>query len=112
MVICRVNIAQDTKGFVIAKIKKHPWYGNLLKSGDPIIISSGWRRYQSRPIFYINNLNKANDKNRYLKYTPQHDFCWVAFYGNFCSQNTGILMTQTLNDRIKKFRVSATGYIV
>ncbi len=112
MVLSRVNVAEDSRGFIVAKIKKHPWYTNLLRSGDPIIVSSGWRRYQSMPTFYTTNLNKLNDKNRFLKYTPQHDFCWVAFYGNFCAQGSGLLLTQTVNDRVKKFRVAATGFVV
>lgn len=35
----------DTFGYVKARFKKHRWYGNLLKSKDPIIFSIGWRRF-------------------------------------------------------------------
>lgn len=71
LILCRVNVGEDTFGFLKGRIKKHPWYGNLLKSGDPIIVSAGWRRYQTIPVFF----REEDKRNRFVKYTPQHDFC-------------------------------------
>lgn len=70
VILCRINPAEDTFGFlkvnfvnnVIAKIcqiriKKHRWYSNILKSNDPLILSIGWRRYQSIPMFCVEDVN-------------------------------------------------------
>lgn len=49
---------------------------------------------------------------RYLKYTPQHDFCYAVFYGNFNIQNSGCIFTQTIRNDLKKFRIAGTGIIL
>lgn len=51
MILTRVNLGEDNYGFLNVKFKRHRWYNNLLKSNDPIIVSSGWRRYQSMIVF-------------------------------------------------------------
>ncbi len=45
MILARVEIGEDNRGFVKIKIKKHRWYPNILKSNDPLIFSVGWRRF-------------------------------------------------------------------
>jgi len=80
IVICRINPGEDNFGFIKIRIKKHRWYNNLLKSKDPLIVSLGWRRFQTLPIFITKDLDL---RLRYLKYTPQHDFCYAILYGNF-----------------------------
>jgi len=72
LILARINLGEDNKGFIKTRFKRHRWYSNLLKSTDPIIVSSGWRRYQSIMVFATED---QNDRMRYLKYTPQHDFC-------------------------------------
>lgn len=57
LVLCRINPGEDNFGFVKVRIKKHRWYGNILKSNDPLIFSIGWRRYQSIPIFCVKDPN-------------------------------------------------------
>lgn len=62
---------------------------------------------------------------RFVKYTPQHDFCVAVFYGSFAPQNAGVICTQTVREDIvqffllyslffskAKFRIAATGYIM
>ena len=51
LILCRVNPAEDNFGFLKLRLKKHRWYGNILKTYDPLIFSIGWRRYQSIPIY-------------------------------------------------------------
>lgn len=109
ILLTRINLGEDNFGFIKVKFKRHRWYSNLLKSNDPLIVSTGWRRYQSVVVFATED---PNDRMRYLKYTPQHDFCTAIFYGNFNQQNNGCVFTQTLANNIKKFRISGSGLIM
>lgn len=57
VVLTRINLGEDNKGYIKVRFKRHRWYSNLLKSNDPIIISSGWRRYQSLIVFATEDHN-------------------------------------------------------
>jgi ribosome biogenesis protein BMS1 len=78
-------------GFVNARVKRHRWHKGVLKSNDPLIFSIGWRRFQSIPVFSIED---QNQRERYLKYTPQHMHCMCSFYGPVVPPNSGILAYQ------------------
>lgn len=80
-----------------------------MKSNDPIIVSSGWRRYQSLITFAKAD---PNDRLRFLKYTPHYDFCTAVFYGNFNQQNSGCVFVQTIKNDVKKFRIAGSGLIM
>lgn len=108
IILSRINLGEDNLGFVKVNFKRHRWYTNLLKSNDPIIVSSGWRRYQSLITFAKLD---PNDKMRFLKYTPHYDFCVAVFYGNFNQQNSGCIFTQTIKNDVKKFRIAGSGII-
>lgn len=109
LILTRINLGEDNKGFIKIRFKRHRWYSNLLKSNDPIIVSSGWRRYQSLIVF---STEDQNERMRFLKYTPQHDFCYGVFYGNFCLQNTGAIFLQTIRNDLKKFRIAGSGIVL
>jgi len=47
-----------------------------------------------------------------IKYTPLHDFCYAFFFSPFISQNTGVMMTQSLSNSMAKFRLAATGVVL
>ncbi|KAM3960089.1 LOW QUALITY PROTEIN: ribosome biogenesis protein BMS1 homolog [Aphomia sociella] len=113
ILIGALNMAEQNIGFVSCKVKKHRWYKKILKTNDPLIISLGWRRFQTLPIY-----TKIEDdmKCRYLKYTPEHVTCNMHFYGPITPQNTGFLALQTVNNNsneIKQlgFRIAATGSV-
>ncbi|KPJ11517.1 Ribosome biogenesis protein BMS1-like [Papilio machaon] len=113
ILIGALNMAEQNIGFVSCKVKKHRWYKKILKTNDPLIISLGWRRFQTLPIY-----SKIEDdlKCRYLKYTPEHVTCNMHFYGPITPQNTGFLALQTVNNNpneIKQlgFRIAATGSV-
>ncbi|CAG9864052.1 unnamed protein product [Phyllotreta striolata] len=114
LVIGALNMGEENIGFVNVRIKKHRWYKKILKTADPLIISLGWRRFQTIPLF-----SKLEDdmKFRYLKYTPEHLACNAHFWGPITPQGTGFLALQTVNSEsgnLQKigFRIAATGTVL
>ncbi|XP_059614390.1 ribosome biogenesis protein BMS1 homolog [Phlebotomus argentipes] len=113
VLIGSLNMIEQNVGFVTCKVKKHRWYKKLLKTEDPLILSLGWRRFQTRPIYAK---IEDNLKHRFLKYTPNHVTCSMTFYGPITPQNTGFLAVQTVTqdtEELKKlgFRIAATGCV-
>lgn len=113
IVIGGLNMAEENIGYVNVKIKKHRWYKKILKSKDPVIISMGWRRFQTMPLFA-----KLEDdlKYRFLKYTPEHVSCNANFWGPITPQATGFLAIQDCTntpESVKQlgFRIAATGAV-
>ena len=104
-------LSNETRfGFSQVRIKKHRWYPRLLKSNDPLIVSMGWRRFQTCPIFTTSD---SRTRTRMLKYTPEHMFCNATMYGPLVSPNTGFACFPSVSqdDARAAFRVSATGTI-
>ncbi|GAB1606535.1 ribosome biogenesis protein BMS1 homolog [Argonauta hians] len=96
-------------GFVRARFKKHRWYKKILKSRNPVIMSVGWRRFQTLPAYYIQD---HNYRNRLLKYTPEHLHCNTMFWGPIVPQGTGILAIETLDNSSPGFCIAATGVVL
>lgn len=92
LLIGSLNMGEENIGYVNVRIKKHRWYKRILKTNDPLIISLGWRRFQTVPLF-----SKLEDdlKFRYLKYTPEHISCNAHFWGPITPQGTGFLALQS-----------------
>ncbi|XP_016985205.1 ribosome biogenesis protein BMS1 homolog [Drosophila rhopaloa] len=108
-----LNMTEENVGYVNCKVKKHRWYKKILKTGDPLIISMGWRRFQTVAIFAK---VEDNFRQRYLKYTPNHVTCSMTFWGPITPQNTGFLALQTVRQdqeemRRLGFRIAATGCV-
>ncbi|KAK0544480.1 Glycoside hydrolase 2 (Mannanase, beta-galactosidase) [Tilletia horrida] len=96
-------------GYVQVRLKKHRWYPRqVLKTNDPIIFSMGWRRFQSIPVYSLND----GTRNRMLKYTPQHMHCLATFWGPPVQLNSGFCAFNTLGSDSPSFRISATGTVL
>ncbi|PWV19323.1 hypothetical protein C3747_10g108 [Trypanosoma cruzi] len=102
-----VNAGEDQFQIVHARLKRHRWYPKILKAQDPLLLSMGWRRFQTQPIFATED---PNGRVRYLKYTPQHMHCIAAFYAPVVPTNTGFIAIPVKEQRSPNFRVSCTGY--
>lgn len=100
--------SEEVMGYVQVRIKRHRWHGKILKTNDPLIFSMGWRRFQSVPIYSLDDGNR----NRMLKYTPEHMHCLATFWAPAARPNTGFCAFNTLEGNVSHFRVSATGTVL
>jgi ribosome biogenesis protein BMS1 len=100
--------SEEVMGYVQVRIKRHRWHAKILKTNDPLIFSMGWRRFQSVPIYSLDDGNR----NRMLKYTPEHMHCLATFWAPAARPNTGFCAFNSLESSVSHFRISATGTVL
>jgi ribosome biogenesis protein BMS1 len=81
-------------GFIKTRMKRHRWYGKILKSGNPLIVSVGWRRYETCPIFSKQDHGEGGmsgtfstkaggdtgERNRFLKVLIFSQFVFLTYF--------------------------------
>ncbi|GAA5871786.1 hypothetical protein JCM3774_000299 [Rhodotorula dairenensis] len=107
MIVGHLLSHEESFGYVQVRIKKHRWYPKILKTNDPLIFSLGWRRFQTVPIYSLDD----GTRNRMLKYTPEHMHCLATFYGPISAPNTGFCAFTRFGSETPSFRVSASGVV-
>ena len=97
---------EHTVGTLQVRLKRHRWHGKVLKNFDPLVVSLGWRRFQTVPMYATED---CTGRYRMLKYTPEHMHCLATFQAPFVPANTGLAAFQRLDSNVAGWRVVATG---
>ncbi|KAG6732319.1 hypothetical protein I3842_01G172000 [Carya illinoinensis] len=104
-----VGLGEENVGYMQARLKRHRWHKKLLKNRDPIIVSIGWRRYQTIPVYATED---QNGRHRMLKYTHEHMHCLATFWGPLAPPNTGVVAVQNVSNNQAAFRITATAVVL
>ncbi|CDK24539.1 unnamed protein product [Kuraishia capsulata CBS 1993] len=101
---------EERFGFLNVRIRRHRWHKKILKSNDPLVLSLGWRRFQTLPVYTTTD---SRTRNRMLKYTPEHAYCFASFYGPLVAPNTTFCAVQNVanSQTTNGFRIAATGIV-
>lgn len=99
---------EEGLNFVRVKLRKHRWHNRVLKSGDAMIVSMGWRRFQTMPVFSVSD---ANGRERAIKYSPEHSHCTATFWGPVMPQGTGLFCFVGVQPQQDQFQIAATGVL-
>ncbi|KXZ47518.1 hypothetical protein GPECTOR_34g677 [Gonium pectorale] len=99
---------EEKLGCMRVRLKRHRWFPKLLKCRDPLVFSVGWRRFQSLPVYAIEDHNR---RLRMLKYSPEHMHCLAAVFGPLAPPGSGVAAVQRLDGRLAGWRIAATGVV-
>ncbi|XP_070712320.1 ribosome biogenesis protein BMS1 homolog, partial [Pempheris klunzingeri] len=110
LIIGGLIAGEDQLGYLNFRIKKHKWYQRILKNNDPVIVSLGWRRFQTIASYSMEDHNK---RKRYVKYTPAHIHCYATCFGPLTLPGVGMFTLQVPPYiRKREFHLTATGVTI
>ncbi|KAI3871857.1 hypothetical protein MKX03_014977 [Papaver bracteatum] len=104
-----VSLEEVKVGYMQVRLERHSWHKKLLKTKDPIIVSVGWRRYQTRPMY---TLKDFRGRNRVLNYTLKNKPCLATFWGPLAPPSTELVVVQSLADNKAAFRILAKASVL
>jgi len=100
---------EQKMGFIRVRIKVHRWYPKILKNKDPLILSLGWRRFQTM-MYYAKR--EDDFRMRSLKYARKYLHVEGMFWGPITPISSGFVALQNITDRVPDFRIAANGVIL
>jgi ribosome biogenesis protein BMS1 len=109
LLIGGVGQGEEKVGYMHLRLKRHRWFPKVLKNRDPLVISAGWRRYQTLPVY---SQEDNNGRHRMLKYTPEHMHCRATIFGPLVPPQTGVVAVQNLSGSLSSWRISATAVVM
>ncbi|KAI3832367.1 hypothetical protein MKW92_007890 [Papaver armeniacum] len=101
-----ISSEEDAVGLMQARLKRHKWHMKLLESGEPVTVSAGWRRYQTKPI-YAREI--SNGQHKILEFNPEHDHCLAMLRGPVAPPSTRIAVVQSDKE---VFRIAAKAVVL
>ena len=102
---------ESQMGFMKIRFSKHLWYPKILKTNDPIILSIGWRKFQTTMAYCVED---KNHRLRLIKYTPKFTNCIAICYGPQVPINVSVVALQNNLEETKddNFRICGTGDVI
>ncbi|XP_026426988.1 ribosome biogenesis protein BMS1 homolog isoform X1 [Papaver somniferum] len=104
-----IGSEEEYAGYVQVTLKRHSWHKKLLKTRDIIIVSIGWKRYQTSPIYAMED---SHGRLQMLDDTPEDMECRAIFWGPRAPPNTEVVVVQSLADHKAAFRILATAVVL
>ncbi|KAI3851436.1 hypothetical protein MKX03_013049 [Papaver bracteatum] len=101
-----ISSEEDAVGLMQARLERHKWHMKLLESGEPVTVSAGWRRYQTKPI-YAREI--SNGQHKILEFNPEHDHCLAMLRGPVAPPSTRIAVVQSDKE---VFRIAAKAVVL
>jgi ribosome biogenesis protein BMS1 len=103
--------SESQMSFIKIRFSKHLWFPKILKTNDPVILSIGWRKFQTTMAYCVED---KNHRLRLIKYTHKFTNCIAICYGPQVPINVAIVaMQNNLGDTTDdNFRISGTGDVI
>ena len=102
---------ENQLGFIKIRFSKHLWFPKILKTNDPVILSIGWRKFQTTMAYCVED---KNHRLRLIKYTPKFTNCIAICYGPQVPINVAVVALQNNmeNTTDDNFRICGTGDVI